>query len=92
MLITDSSVINLLNNCHNIRSNEIDSYTNITEASIDAFIEIAKRNPKIKYSFYFGAKNELNFNIKNIDNEINSRDSQKCLQIPANFDFTKENS
>ncbi len=87
--ISDSSVI-VLNNCHYIRSIQINGNSNISETSIEAFIEIAKRNPKINYKFHLGSSDILDFYIKDNFININERHSsshQKCLQIPANLNL-----
>jgi hypothetical protein len=81
--ITDSSVINVLNNCLNVKNIEINSFTNITEKSIEAFIEITKRNHKIDYKFSFNTINEIDINSDN--NVIDRNEEQNSLQIGANL-------
>ncbi len=53
ILITDTGLHYLINNCPQIKSVEFLSRTNITNITIDQLIALALRNPRIQYDFYF---------------------------------------
>jgi len=55
--ITDSGVCHLIKNCSNITTLLLKCNSNITEKSIDSFIEIAKSRPKIQYQFSYVCAN-----------------------------------
>ncbi len=53
ILITDTGLHYLINNCPQIKLIKFLSRTNITNITIDQLIALALRNPRIQYDFYF---------------------------------------
>jgi hypothetical protein len=53
-LITDSGIFNVINNCPEIKSIRLSSEPNITHKTIDAFIGLALKKPRICFYINFG--------------------------------------
>jgi hypothetical protein len=84
-LITDSGLIDVINNCPQISSIDFNFASNITHKTIDALIALALRKPRIQsnhyfYDYYPLAKDNIIFNLF---------DSQE-FQLPNNLVMNKE--
>ena len=76
--ITDGSVVELLNSCPNIHNIKFKCFTKLTELSIDLFLSIANKNPKIYYNFFI-------ISINKMKTYEESYGVENSLQIPKNL-------
>jgi hypothetical protein len=87
--ITYSSVSDLLNECPLMKDIKFDCYTKLTQTSIDSFIDIAKRNPKTLYNFYFYSINKMDCDTDDYYSG-NVGEKEDNLHIPNNLSLKYE--
>ncbi len=84
--VTDSGLIDLINNCPQINSIELNCRPNISHQTIDALIGLALRKPLIQFQHHFGLVHGGHNSMTVID--LNSFQFPNNLFITHSFFFT----
>jgi hypothetical protein len=86
-LITDSGICNVINNCPEIKSIRLSSEPNITHKTIDAFIGLALKKPRICFCINFG--HHLIETYESLPNNLRIKCNKTNLSV-SDYNFESE--